>query len=282
MAVLSQPAPDSASIANGRGWDHLNRNISYHHNAWVNDDQVLDFYQTPPWQWDVTDTAGVVTTIYDTMFAVSDQYKWVGDTTQAIMDGDASITEHNNVQTTASLALAPEYLERIIARIWDFRDNEFHDTFQDEWWQYEHDGNPTNVEWPIHENLSYTSSSPAATASETGGPVGDPRWMLVVGIDDAGNYIPDEFTLDQNYPNPFNPTTEIAFTLEQLSDVRLTVHNVLGQTVKVLVNESLTSGAYSYSWDGRDDLGNAVTSGVYLYTLSSRNKSVTKKMILMK
>ncbi len=281
IAILPQPAADSASIANGRGWDHLNRNISYHNNAWVNDQNVLDFYQTSPWQWDVTDSNGVTTTTHDTMLALSDQYKWVGDTTLKVIANDASITEFNNVQTTATLALAPEYINAIIPRIWDFRDDLIMQTYDNEWWQYEHDGNPTNVEWPIHEDLRYSASSPAATASETGGPVGDPRWDIIVGINDAVN-TPKEFTLNQNYPNPFNPTTDIAFTLKQPSDIRLTIHNVLGQVVKTLVNESLLAGAYSYTWDGRDDLGNSVTSGVYLYTLNTKNKSVTKKMILMK
>ena len=90
------------------------------------------------------------------------------------------------------------------------------------------------------------------------------------------------FSLNQNYPNPFNPTTEISFTLDNASNVNLTVFNMLGQVVKVLENTSLNAGIHSYNWDGSDQLGQSVSTGVYLYTLTDGAKSITKKMALMK
>ena len=282
MAVLSQGEADSATVAAGRGWDHENRNITYNNNAWASDQAVLNFWQTPPWQWTVEGSMGQDSTVYDTMFALADQYKWIGDTTKAIMEGDPTIREFSNVQTTATLNLSTEYINSIIPRIWDFRDDNDMQTYTDEWWQYEHDNNPTNVEWPIHEDLSYAANSPAATASMTGGPVGDPRWMPTTTSVGDNNILPSEFTLEQNYPNPFNPSTEISFTIDQSSEVRLTIHNILGQTVRVLVEESLLAGSHNYTWDGRDNLGNAVPSGVYVYTLSNESRTATKKMTLMK
>jgi hypothetical protein len=281
MAILSQPAPDSATVANGRGWDHLNRNISYHHNAWYNDSAVQNFWDRDPWQWTVEASDGSDSTVYDTMFAVSAMNKWVGDTTLAIIEGDASITQYNNVQTTESLALDPEYITRQLDRIWDYRDDNIFQTYTTEWWQYEHDNDMLNVEWPIHEDLSYDASSPAATASETGGPVGDPRWSLTTSIDDKG-ILPNKFSLEQNFPNPFNPTTAIEFSLESSSDIQLTIYNVIGQEIRTLASGMKQAGAHTISWDGRNESGKMVSTGIYMYKLSVGNQSMTKKMAFIK
>lgn len=282
MDVHYLAAPDSAALAAGRNWDHLNRNITFNNNAWVNDEQVLNFWRSPPWQWEVVNDEGETEVRYDTMLTVEVQNRWVGDSTRALMAIDPSIREFDNVETTATLALSPEYLARIIERIADFRDNEAHDTFLDEWWQYEHDNDPVNVEWPIHEDLRFTYMSPAATASETGGPVGDPRWVPIINTSLDNEGVPTTFALDQNYPNPFNPSTNIAFTLDQKSDVRLVVYNVLGQPIVELVQESLPAGVYKYRWDGRNDAGFRVASGVYIYVLSTGSGTISKKMTLTK
>ena len=282
MDINHQPPPDSAAMAAGRHWDHLNRNIVWHNNAWANDEQVLDFWQAGPWEWEVVNDSGEVEVRQDTMLALAIQNQFVGDSTRALMAADPSIREYDNVQTTATLLLDPEYLTRIIARIEDFRDNEAHDTFLDEWWQYEHDNDPINVEWPIHEDLRYTFNSPAATASDTGGPVGDPRWIPFVNTDVEEEGVPSSFSLDQNYPNPFNPSTDIAFSLDQLSDVRLVVYNVLGQPVSELVSGTLPAGTYKVRWDGTNSAGYGVASGVYLYALSTGDVTASKKMTLIK
>ena len=70
--------------------------------------------------------------------------------------------------------------------------------------------------------------------------------------------------------------------MEQTADLSLTVFNMLGQSVRVLENASLEAGTHSYKWDGRDELGQSVSTGVYLYTLTDGTKSITKKMALMK
>ena len=94
--------------------------------------------------------------------------------------------------------------------------------------------------------------------------------------------VPKTFSLNQNYPNPFNPTTEITFSLEQRSNISLTIFNVLGQKVQVLAEGSKQAGTHRLSWDGRDQMGNAVSTGLYFYTLTDGSKSITKKMALMK
>lgn len=90
------------------------------------------------------------------------------------------------------------------------------------------------------------------------------------------------FSLEQNVPNPFNPSTEIRFRLEQPGKVDLAVFNVLGQKVKTLLSGSFSGGEHSVTWDGRDERGTALSSGVYFYRLRTENSVVTRKMVLLK
>ncbi|UCE17296.1 MAG: VCBS repeat-containing protein [Gemmatimonadota bacterium] len=89
--------------------------------------------------------------------------------------------------------------------------------------------------------------------------------------------VPSEYTLSQNYPNPFNPDTEIQFGLPRTSKVTLTVYNVLGQIVEVLVDSELDAGYHGIRWDGSD-----LTSVVYFYRLMAGDFTDMKKMMLIK
>lgn len=93
---------------------------------------------------------------------------------------------------------------------------------------------------------------------------------------------PEAFTLSQNYPNPFNPETTITFDLSEASRVNITIYNVLGQHVRTLVNELKPAGTHSLVWNGKNDAGERVTNGVYLYRMEAGSVSVTRKLILMK
>ncbi len=92
------------------------------------------------------------------------------------------------------------------------------------------------------------------------------------------------FNLLGNYPNPFNPTTTIAFTLDKATPVSLVIYNALGQKVRqLLANKVMPAGTvHKVRWNGRDDLGRPVASGVYFYRLDSKEKSAMRKMILLK
>jgi hypothetical protein len=104
-----------------------------------------------------------------------------------------------------------------------------------------------------------------------------------VPLSSAGaNPIPHTYSLDQNYPNPFNAGTIISFALPEASRVKVTVFNVLGQTVKVLADQDMTAGVQRLSWDGRDDNGNSASSGVYFYRIAANSFTDTKKMTLIK
>ncbi len=88
--------------------------------------------------------------------------------------------------------------------------------------------------------------------------------------------------LNGNYPNPFNPETTISFSVKETSPVAIEIYNVKGQLVKTLVNEVKASGNHTVVWNGKDNNGRNVTSGVYFYKMNTGKFSSTKKMILMK
>ncbi len=95
--------------------------------------------------------------------------------------------------------------------------------------------------------------------------------------------VPDDYQLDQNYPNPFNPTTEIRFSLPLDKTISLVVYNSLGQEVRTLVDgERLSEGPHTIQWNGRDDSGNEVASGVYVYKLVFGNFSKSRTMTLVR
>jgi parallel beta-helix repeat protein len=94
--------------------------------------------------------------------------------------------------------------------------------------------------------------------------------------------LPQSFTLFQNYPNPFNPHTQIGYLLLDDRQVKITVFNSLGQRVKVLVDGHQTAGRKNVRWDGRDEQGKAVASGVYLCRMEVADITQTKKMLLVK
>jgi len=101
-------------------------------------------------------------------------------------------------------------------------------------------------------------------------------------IEDSPGDRPLSFGLTQNYPNPFNPATTISYTLATRSLVTLSVYNMLGQKVTTLVNEVVPAGEHQAEWDGANQSGNRVASGIYFYRLEAGDHSVVKKMVLLK
>ncbi len=85
-----------------------------------------------------------------------------------------------------------------------------------------------------------------------------------------------------NYPNPFNPKTNIAYTLTRATHIRLEIYNILGQEVKVLVDEYQAAGEHEITWEGKDSHGREVSSGIYFYRLETAETSLTRKMLLLK
>ncbi len=96
--------------------------------------------------------------------------------------------------------------------------------------------------------------------------------------------LPTEFKLLNNYPNPFNPSTRIAFQLPQDSNVRIDIYNMTGQLVRRLtgVGQSFPAGEHQLTWNGKNDAGDDVSSGIYLYRMSTAGYVKTHKMTLMR
>jgi hypothetical protein len=94
--------------------------------------------------------------------------------------------------------------------------------------------------------------------------------------------LPEKFSLSQNYPNPFNPVCNINYALPTDCEVTLAVYNILGQKVKVLVDEYQSAGYKSVEWDGKDDQGRELTTGVYFYRIKAGDFVQARKMVLVK
>ena len=108
----------------------------------------------------------------------------------------------------------------------------------------------------------------------------------LVGIDDQknGNQIPGRFTLNQNYPNPFNPSTTIQYDIpasQSSAPVEISIYDLRGRFVRKLLDEKKEPGTYQVHWDGRNDRGESVASGIYLYTWRAGEERLTRKMTVL-
>ncbi|MBZ0097804.1 MAG: T9SS type A sorting domain-containing protein, partial [Taibaiella sp.] len=116
-------------------------------------------------------------------------------------------------------------------------------------------------------------------------PVDNVHLMLDVtltGINDGLELIPTKYALHQNFPNPFNPSTTIKYDLKAKTDVTLTIFNVLGQKVRTLVNTSQVAGYQKVVWDGLNEYGEQVSTGVYIYRIEAGDFVKSRKMVFMK
>jgi hypothetical protein len=104
--------------------------------------------------------------------------------------------------------------------------------------------------------------------------------IIPTGVEDEN--MPFRFHLDHNYPNPFNPTTTIRYEVGKLADISLKIYNVRGQLVRTLVNAKQAPGQHQVVWDGNDNMGFRVSSGLYIYQYSAGDFLRTYKMMLIK
>lgn len=98
----------------------------------------------------------------------------------------------------------------------------------------------------------------------------------------VADILPDEFALSQNYPNPFNPQTQIFFSLPTDANVMLSIYNILGENIRVLIDGHRTAGIQTVIWDGKNNKGQDAASGIYFYKLQANNFIETKKMSLIR
>lgn len=158
---------------------------------------------------------------------------------------------------------------------------------------YKNDGNATTPNFVLQTNLYkninvHSNSCPEFTDIDNDT---DPDLFIgnvkggmfyfrnddVIGIQNISNEIPPSFTLYQNYPNPFNPSTKIKFDLNISSLVRLSVYDITGKEIDVLVNEKLNMGTYEFAWSAKN-----LSSGVYFYKIASNDLMINKSMLFIK
>lgn len=138
----------------------------------------------------------------------------------------------------------------------------------------------TNTYWP------YISARVDTTGKLSSNPFSNPLGKLAgrgesEGESQAADLRP-AYEEPSNYPNPFNPSTVIEFSLEQSSRVEVAVYNLMGQHVRSLWSGELSEGRHTIPWDGTDGNGQRVASGVYFYRITSGQKQITKKMVVLK
>jgi hypothetical protein len=151
---------------------------------------------------------------------------------------------------------------------------------------------------PLDETL--LASTPDTTYTDDTWHWSDNSYYKITAVDDNGNESPPDSIgpdqivgivsddtppvtyLDQNYPNPFNPHTTIRFGLPSHASVELRIYSVSGQLVRSLVDRTLHPGRYAETWDGRDERGRPVASGVYFYRLRAGDFRQTRKMTLLR
>ena len=116
--------------------------------------------------------------------------------------------------------------------------------------------------------------------------LGEQRYQLLVhyGNLEKGkdNLLPSSFKLHQNYPNPFNPTTTIKYDIPKLSEVRIVVHDLMGRQVATLLNDTKPAGYHKVTWNGSNQFGDDVSSGMYIFSIHSEEFNFSKKMIFIK
>ena len=113
--------------------------------------------------------------------------------------------------------------------------------------------------------------------------IDDAQYNFVTPVKEVKSNLPTEYSLEQNYPNPFNPSTKINFNIPKNSNVKLEIFNIIGEKIATLIsNKVYQPGSFSIEWNGLNQFGRQVPSGVYLYKISADKFSTVKKMMLIK
>jgi hypothetical protein len=146
--------------------------------------------------------------------------------------------------------------------------------------QYAYTTKPEFIDTDISATDVYTYMVSATDFGLNESEKSAPAVVVIVATADEKR-VPEQYSLAQNFPNPFNPTTKIAFGLPKNSDVTLTIYNLMGQIVREY-RMQLPAGYGQVVWDGCDNFGNQVGSGVYIYTIATKEFKQTRKMVLMR
>jgi thermitase len=148
----------------------------------------------------------------------------------------------------------------------------------------------------VTDSVGYTDATIYYDVDPTGLDLGQYRDTITIFVEGVSSLAYIEIILNimedadstrsslelKNFPNPFNPTTEIQFNLENSTQARLTIYNLLGREITTLINKQLPAGDHSVLWNGTDENGQKVASGIYFYKLTTEYMVETKRMLLLK
>lgn len=192
---------------------------------------------------------------------------WYDDYTKALVD--ASGFDNTNIAEYIEFKTPPPSLKSVIPLYWN-------DPLR---------GSGTtaiNIRSNGTYDFSYATTYKSYSYGTDGKPLGATSWFGINTNVDAVTELPTDFILEQNYPNPFNPTTNIKYSLPVASNVKVEIFNTLGQLVNTIVNKYQNAGTYNTTWNGTDLYGNQVSTGVYIYKLTTDKFVSAKKMMLIK
>jgi hypothetical protein len=236
-------------------------------NEGVQQSVVVDnnnFYVAPELIAAHPDTVGVVA-LFDS-------------TTTALMEQNS--TGANNIVEVLDFTTGPNLPTDVIASYYDNTIDLENKTDMDDGGGGPRAGQGVPVQSPF--DFAYSTSAASYSAGTVAQPLGDLFWFPGVTEVENSESIPVAFKLFDNYPNPFNPTTTIKYSIPEKADVQLTVFNMLGQEVTTLVKTTQNAGTYSVKWNGKNNFGSQLASGIYLYHLKAGNFVVTRKMVMLK
>jgi len=220
--------------------------------------------QDAPYAFDWVSTASDTIDISQSNLADTYELKWSeskdvdGDTIDYLLYVKIGVLEPEEIYDTTSTSVPITYQE--------FLENVFEP-------------------FPMLPRVTVQFSMEATDGIDTVKITGDNRVLFVNRyeyLSTVSEGIPTEFALHENYPNPFNPTTTLRFDLPELSDMTLTIYNMLGQKVRTFDYQNTSAGYHSVTWDATNDLGQQVGAGVYLYQLQAKDFVKTRKMVLLK
>jgi len=176
-----------------------------------------------------------------------------------------TVEKYSDITAQVSFVNAPEF---DLVQVYEIN--------ADSLWYYNSEDNPDAVSLARRPDMEYSASLEYTFPAHS---------ITVLVARNIGTGVADpplEPALHQNRPNPFNPATSISFDLPAKTDVKLTIYNVAGKRVRTLVEKELGPGPHTVQWDGRDERGRSVASGVYLYRLEVGDNVMERKAVLIR
>jgi hypothetical protein len=217
---------------------------------------------------------------------VPQSFEWVSSALDTINITKTNLTDTYTAQWTESKDVYNDSINYLVyAKVGVYPAEEIYDTtvtsvsitYQEILWGV-FEGSPVN-------GATVSLNVKATDGIDTVDVTGDNRVIYVNRyeyLSTEGEGVPVEFALHENYPNPFNPTTTLRFDLPEVSDITLTIYNMLGQKVRTFDYQNTSAGYHSVKWNATNDYGDPVGAGVYLYQLQTKDFVKTRKMVLLK